>query len=255
MDKIIGQPKRNHVYNIDALEFLKAFPDENVDLVVTSPPYNLKNSTGGGMNAANVGLWTNRSGAHYYADYDDNMTHDKYVTWQRQILTECMRVIKPTGAIFYNHKWRVQAGLLQDRADVVNGFPVRQIIIWQRKGGINFNADYFLPTYEVIYMITKPDFKLIPNTNVYGDVWSITQESNKEHPNAFPVEIPRRCIEASGAKLVIDPFGGRGTTARAAQIEGADYVICDVSKRYCDMAERYLAQPYTTNGLFQMGAS
>ena len=64
-----------------------------------------------------------------------------------------MRVLKPTGAIFYNHKWRIQKGLLQDRADIVNDFPVRQIIIWQRAGGINFNPGYFLPTYEVIYLI------------------------------------------------------------------------------------------------------
>ncbi len=67
------------------------------------------------------------------------MPHDEYVAWQRACLSECMRVIKDDGAIFYNHKWRVQAGLLQDRSDIVAGFPVRQIIIWKRKGGINFN--------------------------------------------------------------------------------------------------------------------
>ena len=44
----------------------------------------------------------------------------------------------------------MQDGLLQDRSDIVKGFPVRQIIIWQRDGGIDFNPAYFLPTYEVI---------------------------------------------------------------------------------------------------------
>ncbi len=58
-----------------------------------------------------------------------------------------MRVLREDGAIFYNHKWRVQAGLLQDRSEIVAGFPVRQIIIWKRDGGINFNRGYFLPTY------------------------------------------------------------------------------------------------------------
>ena len=67
-----------------------------------------------------------------------------------------MRVLRNDGAIFYNHKWRVQDGLLQDRSDIVAGFPVRQIIIWQRAGGINFNPGYFLPNYEVIYLICKP---------------------------------------------------------------------------------------------------
>ena len=71
-----------------------------------------------------------------------------------------MRVLTEDGALFYNHKWRVQAGLLQDRQDILRGFPVRQIIIWRRSGGINFNPGYFLPTYEVIYLIAKPHFKL-----------------------------------------------------------------------------------------------
>jgi len=80
-----------------------------------------------------------------------------------------LRLIKPDGAIFYNHQWRVQAGLLQDRQDIVSDFPVRQVIIWRRKGDINFNPGYFLPTYEVIYLIAKPDFKLAPNANRHGD--------------------------------------------------------------------------------------
>ena len=48
-----------------------------------------------------------------------------------------MRVLKSDGAIFYNHKWRVQRGLLQDRSEIVDGFSVRQIIIWNRSGEIN----------------------------------------------------------------------------------------------------------------------
>lgn len=63
------------------------------------------------------------------------MPHEEYAAWQRRCLTEMYRIIKDDGAIFYNHKWRVQGGLLQDRQDIVSGFPVRQIIIWRRKGG------------------------------------------------------------------------------------------------------------------------
>lgn len=87
------------------------------------------------------------------------MPHDKYIDWQRRCLAEMLRIIPEDGAIFYNHKWIVQGSLLQDRQDIVSGFPVRQIIIWKRKGGINFNPGYFLPTYEVIYLICKKDFR------------------------------------------------------------------------------------------------
>ena len=93
-----------------------------------------------------------------------------------------MRLLRHDGAIFYNHKWRVQAGLLQDRSEIVKGFPVRQIIIWKRDGGINFNPGYFLPTYEVIYLIAKAAFRLRPKANAIGDVWHIPQESRNLTP-------------------------------------------------------------------------
>ena len=130
----------------DALDIMKKMPDGAVDLVITSPPYNLKNSTGNGMKDGRGGKWANAALQKGYSNYDDNMPHDEYVKWQRDCLTEMMRLIPEDGAIFYNHKWRVQAGLLQDRQDIVSGFPERQIIIWKRAGGLNFNASYFLPT-------------------------------------------------------------------------------------------------------------
>ena len=95
-----------------------------------------------------------------YAGNSDCMPYDKYVAWQCDCLKVMFRVLKSDGAIFYNHKWRVPKGLLQDCPDIADGFPVRQIIIWHCNGGINFNPCYFLPTYEVIYLICKQNFKL-----------------------------------------------------------------------------------------------
>ena len=119
----------------DAVEIMSCIPDGAVELVVTSPPYNLKNSTGNGMKDGRGGKWANAALQKGYSHHHDCMPHDEYVRWQRRCLTEMMRVIPDHGAIFYNHKWRVQGGLLQDRQDIVTGFPVRQIIIWKRKGG------------------------------------------------------------------------------------------------------------------------
>jgi len=111
----------------------------------------------------------------------------------------------------------VQDGILQDRQDIVSGFPVRQIIIWKRKGGINFNPGYFLPTYEVIYLIAKPDFRLAAKANAFGDVWEFTQEMKNDHPAPFPLSFADRCINSTTAKIVLDPFMGSGTVAVAAR--------------------------------------
>jgi site-specific DNA-methyltransferase (adenine-specific) len=227
----------------DAIEVMKTIPTESIDLVVTSPPYNLKNSTGNGMSHnTKTGKWATAALRFGYSEHNDCMPHEEYVKWQRDSLTEMMRVLKNDGAIFYNHKWRVQAGLLQDRHDIVAGFPVRQIIIWRRKGGINFNPGYFLPTYEVIYMIAKSDFKLAPKANAFGDVWEFTQEMNNPHPAAFPVELVDRIIKSTTAKIILDPFIGSGTTAIAALLNKKKYVGIEISKEYCQSAEDRLKQ-------------
>ena len=222
----------------DALDIMKKIPDTSVDLLVTSPPYNLKNSTGNGMKDGRGGKWSNASLLNGYSHHSDCMPHDEYVKWQRDVLNEAMRILKEDGAIFYNHKWRVQGGLLQDRQDIVKGFPVRQIIIWKRKGGINFNPGYFLPTYEIIYLIAKPKFKLAPKANSYGDVWEFNQEMKNPHPAPFPVELIRRIISSTKAKIVIDPFIGSGTVAVAAKMLGRKFIGIDISPEYCEMSRK-----------------
>ncbi len=222
----------------DSLTVMRQMPDRSVDLVVTSPPYNLKNSTGNGMKCGKGGKWSNAALINGYATYDDCMPYEEYCQWQRKCLREMYRLLKDDGAIFYNHKWRVQDGLIQDRHEIVQEFPVRQIIIWRRKGGINFNPGYFLPTYEVIYMIPKKDFKLVPKANSYGDVWEFGQELKNAHPAPFPVALIDRIISSTSAQVVLDPFMGSGTTAVAAQALGRDYIGIDISQEYCDMAEK-----------------
>lgn len=236
----------NKVHCGDALQLLDQLPPESIDVIVTSPQYNLRNSTGNGMKDGRGGKW---SSAQLLSGYDhlnshngDNLPHDIYVTQQRTCLTSMLRVLRNNGVIFYNHKWRVQGGVLQDRHDIVAGFPVRQIIIWKRKGGINFNPGYFLPTYEVIYMICKPEFKLAPRANAQGDVWEIAQEDGSNpHPAPFPVELAHRCIAATTGRVVLDPFLGSGQTAIAAEELGRDWIGIEISESYCKLARERIA--------------
>jgi len=226
----------------DTLEIMRQMPDESIDLVVTSPPYNLKNSTGNGMKAGTkTGRWANNPLQNGYTHHGDNMPYDQYVEWQRDCLSEMLRLVKEDGAIFYNHKTRVQAGLLQDRYEILEGFPVRQCIIWKRAGGFNFNPGYFVPTYEVIYLIAKPKFKLVKGANGYGDIWEFNQEMRNKHPAPFPVDLPARCIESTNAEIVLDPFSGSGTTALATRRLGRQYIGIDISPEYCQQAAERLA--------------
>lgn len=221
---------------------MRRLPDKCVDIVVTSPPYNLR---------CGIGKWIGRNphhGTSYpavmlkgYDRHRDDLPRETYLAWQRACLREMMRLIPEHGAIFYNHKWRIQRGLLQDQHELIENLPVRQIIIWKRPGGVNFSHRFFLPTFEVVYLIAKPDFRLAPKANALTDVWQITPEQRNPHPAPFPLALPLRIIGATEAQTVLDPFMGSGTTAVAAQQLGRIFVGIDNSPRYCKMARKRIA--------------
>ena len=222
----------NRIHHGDCLDLLAQLPDECIDLVVTSPPYNLR--TGGRCRG-----WPG------YDGYGDDRPHDEYVAWQQECLREMYRVIKPTGAIFYNHAPRIHKGVQWRHEDILEPFDVRQTVIWHRAGGVNHNPQYMSPSYEFIYVIAKPDFRVAADWTM-GDVWKMGQEKKRWIPEvpAFPVELPQNAIRATGAKVVLDCFMGSGTTAVAGVLEGADYIGIEQSARYCAVArERVAAIP------------
>lgn len=237
-----GHPRRNAVWCCDALSLLKALPSGSVDLVVTSPPYNMGTQLNGATPCSKSDLNWGKSKllSSGYETFDDAMPYPEYVAWQRQILTECMRVLSSTGAMFYNHKWRIQGGLLEDRKGITEGFPVRQVIIWNRGTSNNHNRSFFAPQYEVIYLIAKPDFRIRQEATAYGDVWDIPPERNNPHPAPFPLQLAERCIRSTDARLICDPFAGSGTTLLAAANLERDYIGCDISMAYVTDARKRL---------------
>lgn len=231
----------NQIICGDVLTELRNLDDESVDVVITSPPYNLKNSTGNGMKDGRGGKWSNAKLMEGYDNHEDSLSREDYINWMQEVLTECFRVVKSDGAIFFNHKFRVQGGLMEGHP-FLEGFNVRQMIIWARSGGFNFNAGYFLPTYEVIYLMPKTargqnSFKLKKGGNKLGDVWRIHQDTKNPHPAPFPVELVDNILSSCEGTVVLDPFGGSGTVGVSAVKHGWNYILIDNSPDYCQMAE------------------
>lgn len=231
----------NNIIHGDCLSVMRKMPSKSIDVIITSPPYNLLNSTGNGLKKnTNCGKWKNAAIKDGYKEYDDNMPYNEYIEWQQLCVAEMYRLIKNDGAIFYNNKNRVQGGLLQDRREIVKDFPVRQIITWKRCGAINFNAGYFLPTTEQIYLICNKDFKLAKGANKFTDVWEIKQEMKNPHPAPFPEELTDRIIESTTGQIILDPFGGSGTTAVSSKRFNRNFIIIEKSDMYCKMAKARL---------------
>lgn len=225
------------IYHGDCREVLPVL--SGIDLVFTSPPYNLGTSTG----QMHAGSLAARDLAGGYGVHDDAMSHDDYSRWQRLILLMLWETLSDAGAVFYNHKPRVQNNRLMLPTDYGFGLPLRQIVIWDRATGMNFSDCFFLPKHEWIIVWAKEAWRLTDkSTSQIGDVWHIPPEQDTAHPAPFPSALPMRAISSCGARTVLDPFAGSGTTLRAAKDLGRRAIGIEIEERYCEIAARRCAQ-------------
>jgi site-specific DNA-methyltransferase (adenine-specific) len=235
------------LYHADCADVLPAL--SGIDLIFTSPPYNLNCVTkpGGGFDGlrkgtARAGKWHGGDLADGYHEHDDDMPMPGYEEWQRDVLRMCFHTLSETGAIFYNHKPRPWLGNVWLPTRVNPDLPLRQIVVWARAGGINFSPSHYCPTHEWILVLAKPGFRLKSKAaSGVGDVWYVPQEPS-EHPAPFPLGLPARAIESINPRVVLDPFAGSGTTLRAAKDAGARCIGIEKSERYCEMTVKRLAQ-------------
>jgi DNA modification methylase len=120
---------------------------------------------------------------------------------------------------------------------------LRQIITWDRGGGMNFNPTSYMPVSEWIMVLAREAWRLRERSaSGAADVWRIAPDVGTEHPAPFPVKLPARAIESVGPRLVLDPFMGSGSTLRAAKDVGVKAIGIDVSERYCEIAARRMGQ-------------
>jgi site-specific DNA-methyltransferase (adenine-specific) len=253
-------------------DVLPTLPAGSVDLVFTSPPYNLGNTTGGRSTVrrkttamqhgaapaghypesaglgkrGGAGKWGGGDLVRGYGSHDDAMPHARYVRWQKRTLSALWPLLSRTGAIFYNHKQRVLSGRLVSPFEYVPTSlraAVRQVVIWKRAGGVNFNPAFYMPTHEWIVVIARPAFRLSSRgASGAGDVWEVVQETNNKHPAPFPVGLPLRAIETTPARTILDPYCGSGTTLLAAKMAGRRAIGIELEERYCRMAVERLRQ-------------
>lgn len=234
--------------NADCKDILKDLSE--VDAVITSPPYNLGTTTGGGFprlgHYSDEGGYAKRGGGgkwkaasqqdgigHGYESHDDAMPHEQYVEWQHSVLNACWGCLSDKGAIFYNHKPRVLGGRCVTPLEYNPGLPLRQIVIWARSGGINFSPAFYVPTHEWILVLAKDAWRLkSKGASGVGDVWRINQVIGGWHPCAFPQKIPDTIIETAAPRLVVDPFLGSGTVAKSCIDFGVAFVGIEKSEEY-----------------------
>lgn len=255
----------------DCVTVLAGMPEQSVDVVVTSPPYN-------------IGL--------KYASYDDAGSRADYLAWLTDVALLLRRVLKDDGSFFLNiagtgsDPW-----IAPDAANAIRDvFHLQNAIIWVKSVSIGddtyghfkpVNSKRFLNhTHEHVFHFTKEGktpldrlaagvpFKDKSNIARWGhdedrrcagDVWFIPYETIRSksqrdhHPSPFPVALPERCIRLAGLPnkvpdkpdrsttgapdfLALDPFLGIGSTLLAAQRLGVRGIGIEIDPGYADAA-------------------
>jgi len=241
------------LYRGDCLELLRTIPDETAQLVVTSPPYNIGK------------------------EYERTLDIDTYVSQQRRVISECIRILHRRGNICW------QVGNYVNRGAIVPldvllypifaeaGLRMRNRIIWHFEHGLHCTRR-FSGRYETILWFTKSDDYIFdldpvrvpqkypgkkhfkgPKAGQYSchplgknpaDVWIIPNVKHNHiektvHPCQFPVELVERLVLSMTDQggLVFDPFMGVGTTAVAAVLHGRKAAGAEIVPEYSDIAE------------------
>lgn len=232
----------NKIHNIDVLSGLKEIPDNSINCIITSPPYNKVGLRNGKKTSGK--MWSNCGGNINYDVFDDNMDEEYYKNWQISILNECCRILKPDGSMFYNHKVRRYNNKAYfPHFALESNFKFYQMIIWNRKSNCDSNIKYMSPTTELIFWLTKDKPKVFKNQcDFKNEIWDISPKPNKHHPASFPIEIPDNCIKLTTEPkdIVLDPFAGSGTTLISAKNLNRNYMGLEISKNYCDYIHKSL---------------
>lgn len=234
----------NKIINGDCLEVMKGFEPESIDLVVTSPPYN-------------VGI--------EYKNTDDEKAWELYIEQMQAVLYELFRVVRSGGRVCWNiPSFSSRQNLYEIFLSLFRkvGFLQYAEIIWNKKQISSRTAwgsfksasqPNILPSHEYILVfykenknhgkgqddITKEQF--IKWTD---GMWSFTPETNSKHPAPYPKELASRCIKMFSyvGETILDPFIGSGTTARVCKDNNRNYIGIDISPDYCKIAEDRLRQ-------------
>jgi len=230
----------NKVIHGDALTVLKTFPDNIIDMGVTSPPYN-KGENKKGWLVTNV----------KYTGATDKLSEDVYQENQAAVLNEIYRITKPAGSFFYNHKIRWEKGRMFHPMDWLRKteWVIRQEIIWDRMIAANIRGWRFWQVEERIFWLYKPDGKNLIGEELKAkhalltSIWRFSPEHKNPHPAPFPLVLPVRAIysvmdEKKG--IIIDPYCGSGTTLVASRILGHYFTGIEISEEYVSYAEQRL---------------
>ena len=242
------------IYKDDILK-IKKIPNSSIDLIITSPPYNVD---------------------IHYSSHKDTLSYKKYLEFTEKWISKCYGLAKDDGRFCLNIPLDKNKGGQQSVcADITTiakkaGWNYHSTIIWN-EGNISrrtawgswmsASAPYVIAPVEVILILYKKQWKKNNGCRLNditkqefmdwtNGVWTFSGQSKKGaggHPAAFPIELAKRCIKLFSfvGDTVLDPFLGSGSTLIASCLNKRKGIGVDIDKLYCDIAVKRLEEAST----------
>ena len=225
--------------------------DFGIDLIITSPPYN-------------VGI--------SYQSTDDSLDYAEYLNFTEAYLTRCYEWLKDDGRLCLNipldqrkqGQHPMGADITQIAASV--GFQYQSTIVWNEGNvskrtawgsWLSASAPCVIAPVELILVLYKEQWKKSSGSGISdierdefiqwtNGLWAFPGENRGRYPAAFPIELPKRCIKLFSfvGDLILDPFAGSGTTLDAAHALGRDWIGIDIADASIRTIERRMREQH-----------
>lgn len=250
----------NKIFNTKWEDTLPKIPDNSLDMIITSPPYNVS-----------LGI-DNKLKKDSYDDYEDNMPYEDYLKWMQSLFTECYRILKVGGRMAVNIGDGANGQCTTHADFTVNMKKLKFIpittIVWDKgQVGNRFSwGSYQSPSQpsfpkpqEYIVLMAKETLhhdgdksKITVGAKEFQKnslaLWRFPPETRMMklygHPAVFPEELPRRLLQqlTYADDIVLDPFSGAGTTCAVAKKLGRKFIGTEMSKKYYNTSLKRLGE-------------
>lgn len=248
--KIFYENSKLKIVN-DSVLTTKEIEDSSIDLVVTSPPYNVDIK---------------------YSSHNDKVSYEEYLEFSKKWIARCFEWLKDDGRFCLNIPLdKNKDGQQSVGADLTTiakciGFKYHSTIVWN-EGNISrrtawgswlsASAPFVIAPVELIVILYKNRWKKTSGSRVSditrddfmnwtNGLWTFQGESKKRtgHPAPFPVELPQRCIKLFSFvdDIVLDPFLGSGTTLIATALNNRKGIGIEIDLGYCKLAKKRLTK-------------
>lgn len=236
------------MFDIKNEDFLKSSLENEIDLIITSPPYNIDIN---------------------YNGYKDDISYEDYLKFSKEWLEKALISLKSDGRICINIPLdKSKNGLKPVYSDITQialniGFSYKTSIVWIENNisrrtawgsWLRASAPHVISPVEMIIVLYKDVWKKTSGSGIStiernefiewtNGLWKFNGENRTKkigHPTPFPEELPKRCIKLFSFEndIILDPFVGSGTTGVSAIKNNRNFIGYEINGGYCEISEK-----------------